>query len=714
MRLDLTCLTERFLFGPDPLPRPPPVPSELATIQSATSSPTSENLSAIDSEGKHALKTATEHSSQDRTPEPRSDHEQTSSSASSPTLANPSPVESEGKQYCKVTTEWIASRTTTRKSEKPKNSGIAQWQTLWQKREATWHPTFLQIRPLVAIAALVTAIGCIFASLAILLVSDGQSVDNWPIPPSVYLAIVTAIANSSLVLAYTEATPVSWWYSISRGRSIRSLERQWQVTRSLLQAIAHIRHISLLHLACVAIAFVVIDGPLLQRASTVVRATQASNVTIDLNLLPELPTGFTGRVKDGIIMSENDVTSLLRDHITQKPMTLVSSACTGACYAKIMGPGVMKTNCTSRTWPIDSEMLRSPNASWGNWKTHVPTGLGLGLPNTLLPAFEIRISPVHDWPTGGEAAMMTVGMASWFDLEGEYVETSCYLLPAIVEYDVMIKGNVVSLPKRVDQGRVLRLANNTRALLMAPAAMGMMQLDTMDALTIDAQIALTANLSVIRNGASPPSVPYVQNVESINLMSSQYLNASNHGYDLNFLDPMPDIVSTFNQLMFRGGVIASNWNDLRSRVDPQNITTTLLDPGISIHQTVSAVQEITQNVFDSDLRWYAGAAIVQVVTALVILPMLWGWWSLGYHHTLSPFAIALAFDAPVLKDVNSAAGAKGVVDMLGSMKLKYGIVNDSNGHDGRPQEQEGFASGRLGVGESRGVTRPRKGVVFLE
>ena len=85
---------------------------------------------------------------------------------------------------------------------------ISRWQTLWQRPYATWRPTFFQQRPLVGIAALCVTIGCVFASLAVLVVSDGQAVVEWSIQPTVYLAIVTAIANASLALARLEAVPV--------------------------------------------------------------------------------------------------------------------------------------------------------------------------------------------------------------------------------------------------------------------------------------------------------------------------------------------------------------------------------------------------------------------------------------------------------------------------------------------------------------------------
>lgn len=78
-------------------------------------------------------------------------------------------------------------------------------------RRLTWRPNFFQPRPFAGIAGLCVTVGCVFASLAILMVSDGQPVDSWTIEPTVYLAIVAAIANSALRLARFQAIPISWY-----------------------------------------------------------------------------------------------------------------------------------------------------------------------------------------------------------------------------------------------------------------------------------------------------------------------------------------------------------------------------------------------------------------------------------------------------------------------------------------------------------------------
>lgn len=67
-----------------------------------------------------------------------------------------------------------------------------------------WEPSFRQIRPLSGICALFVTLCCVFGSLVILKVSDGQPTHSWPVQPTVYLAIVAAIANSALRMARTQ------------------------------------------------------------------------------------------------------------------------------------------------------------------------------------------------------------------------------------------------------------------------------------------------------------------------------------------------------------------------------------------------------------------------------------------------------------------------------------------------------------------------------
>lgn len=203
---------------------------------------------------------------------------------------------------------------------------------IWRREldcEPTWEPSLLQLRPLAGLLGLLVSICCIFASLAILMVSDRQPIDNWPIEPTVYLAIVAAIANSALHLARAQAIPVSWWYQAAQGRTIRVLERQWEVSQSLMRALLHSRHMSLVTIACICTSFVIIDGPLLQRASSVVPATTQSNVTLHVVLPPELPKGFSGFDHDNQIWFSKAFWQSSQEWMKNTAITLSAPECDG-------------------------------------------------------------------------------------------------------------------------------------------------------------------------------------------------------------------------------------------------------------------------------------------------------------------------------------------------------------------------------------------------
>ena len=81
-------------------------------------------------------------------------------------------------------------------------------------------------------------------------------------------------------------------------------------------------------------------------------------------------------------------------------------------------------------------MLHSGNASWGPWKYY--TVDEFGIPEAYLPLFYVSVTPNYQQPTG-EAATLTIGIASWSDWEGEFVETTCFLLPSINAYDIEVR-----------------------------------------------------------------------------------------------------------------------------------------------------------------------------------------------------------------------------------------------------------------------------------
>lgn len=76
------------------------------------------------------------------------------------------------------------------------------------QQKDTRYPSVVQPRALAGLAALGVAVACMFASYAILNTSNGKAVADWTVAPTVYLAAITALANSAIVLGHMEAVPV--------------------------------------------------------------------------------------------------------------------------------------------------------------------------------------------------------------------------------------------------------------------------------------------------------------------------------------------------------------------------------------------------------------------------------------------------------------------------------------------------------------------------
>lgn len=60
-----------------------------------------------------------------------------------------------------------------------------------------------------------------------------------------------------------------------------------------------------------------------------------------------------------------------------------------------------------------------------------------------------------------------------------------------------------------------------------------------------------------------------------------------------------------------------------------------------------------------------------MVVILSILPLFWGWWTLDKNPTLSPFRLALAFDAPIMDDVDPTKSVEGVIQSIGDVHVRY-------------------------------------------
>lgn len=573
-------------------------------------------------------------------------------------------------------------------------------------RSHQWRPSFWRARPMIGIASGVVAILALLVSLAILLGSDGQPTSTWYFQPTVYLAIATAVSNAALRSSFAQAAPISWWHSALKGSTVQNMELNYEAGESFPRALVksfRYRRTNLLTLASFAVTFVLIDGPLLQRASGVTRAKLVRDVSLNISVVPELPSGFSGYQDEAQFenMLSPGALDVSFDWAAKKPMK-INAYCDGTCSSTIRAPGVALLECREHIWPINRTALTVSNMTWG---TGVSPLVDLMLPIKSL-VFSTYGAPMECTKhSNREPIQIFAGIANYQDCEGEFRLQSCTYTPAILEYDVNIEGHTIELATSANQARIVALANNTCQRepdsTRIPWAAGMMLGFLQLYMTSVARLGVydTRQHKIMKKG--PVESWYSP---SFNAFSTKYIlrqTWSSGDCYFSARSPMDDMVAAVNDLAFRAGLLTASWSNV----------TQLIDPGLETYQVVQTKAEKEENVFSSDLRWFAGAAAIQFFTILLLAPSFWGWWKIGVELSLSPLQIAKAFGSPILDSIHSGAGARGIVQSAGHWKLKLGIVGgDDPANDGHEHKRKVYTRGpSLGFDHPDRVEEPQKG-----
>lgn len=123
--------------------------------------------------------------------------------------------------------------------------------------------------------------------------------------------------------------------------------------------------------------------------------------------------------------------------------------------------------------------------------------------------------------------------------------------------------------------------------------------------------------------------------------------------------------------MFYTGVYAAQlYND--TELKP------MLDESARIRYNVTGYLQSPTNVFHSDMSYFAGAAMLQVFSILVILHTFHGWWRLEWRSgslSFSPLDLAKAFDAPLLRETTSLRHVGNIVKHNGDLGVQYKKAN---------------------------------------
>lgn len=555
---------------------------------------------------------------------------------------------------------------------------------------AQWRPGMWSHIPIAGILAVLGALICIAGNLAVLVRSNGTPVADWHVSPPVYIALMTTITNVLLRFAFHEGNKIAWWYKAIRGGTLHDLNARWESGDGFWSALRSGRRFNLVSLASVTATLIVIDQPLIQRASTIVSAQFIRSSNVTAFVAPEIPYGYTGfqsgRAPGDQIMTQPMIAAF-NDYNSQVPITPGFTGCTDVCTGFVEAGG-LAAQCTTLVGPVT--YLQSPKSN----------SLGQTLNGSFLAQspFSVNFTLVPQLYMNASYIQMNVSYttnAQRDNCGGTLVFRSCKLRSATLSYPITLRNSTLELGNITEDARVKSFQ---------PAGNNSVSIDggsDFDRWTIGGMYLAASSL--FSSNATYSWIGPLGNVLTLpDTLSSQFLetsvgNDTLYGLGMpqpcssNWSDPTNHILSALNQIAFRVSVHAAAF--------PYRNTTAPLPP-----RMITMQEARTVNVYKSVYKYLAASTVLTVVCVILVLPTFLGWWELGRTVTLNPLELAKAFDAPLLRGPGSNAPLHELVHTMGLRNVTYGEVDRYSDRQVTRRE--------LKLGDPRELVRPTPGLIY--
>ena len=454
---------------------------------------------------------------------------------------------------------------------------------------------------------------------------------------------------------------------------------------------------------CVALA--VIDGPLLQRASTIISRDVTLPITLNVSIAQQLPKGYTslmlGRIDEPVVLTA-PFAQVMKQYNAKNLIRAGFQGCNGTCTANVPAAG-FSVNCSAAVGtPIDYNPIISNDTK------------GSVGPNTQ-PIFTTNLT----WSSGyghslaeshnPEQVILTVGYPNTTNCSGTFYTTTCTLTEAVVEYPISLVNDTVALNSLATNLTVVAIGNSTSDVVDGYDAG---QNVTLGGFFLAGNDLFGANTSQSFVGAAG-----LFELDDLNTFASQYIVNFEFVENCQYTwrDPTDDILLALQEIMFRTAISAANASV------SSIISTSQGDLSFPTNITIPARQTSTQNIYTSHFGFLWGALAVMALGIASVLPTFNGWRHLGRSMTLSPIETAKAFNAPILttERPHSNMAVTQLILEVGSRQVRYGEVTTvmSNSSidrslDGRLISQRGIGVRRLEMGSPDEVMTPGKGATF--
>ncbi|KAK4540736.1 hypothetical protein LTR36_008951 [Oleoguttula mirabilis] len=602
---------------------------------------------------------------------------------------------------------------------------FSEVETGYPARATEWQPGFLARFPVLGAGALFTVILCAVGSVITLLTSDGQSQARWPeqIAPNVILSGLNSVSSLCFSIAIGNGIAIAWWRQTLKGATIEQLHRSWSFSTSMKEVAMAGRAFNVIALAALATKLTIIDGVLMQRATSTEIRQDSPYYGTPVRGYANDTIPITGRTADRSatpgLMSKyvsDDLKSWAQD--PQSMTVVMFEDCDGLCFFNVPAAG-FEFDCTDPVGqPIGfgsetvNALLASQNGTLNS--TH------LQISETIFSiSFDAEYSYLYDADYEniiGPGSNLTMNVlyteayenSTTEDCPGMLYNQSCTLRPAVISYPIMLQNysgthsiqgvsvgwtwpsyiessynGVGTSPfnrtaKQQDGFEVLRyndvIESHTVAGASTSRLAGLQQAFGMY-LGGDASFDFggTDGFQITQTGNAPQ---YLLNAPENDQCGFVYANPMIP----TAADGVQSVVAAINQIMF---AIATDI----TFSDP-------LDPldGITGWHTYNATLYKDNIHYVTHRPYMYGAVASILVCVLCVLPVYWGYWQLGRKVSLGPLEIAHAFRSPM-----TAQAGNGAIDELlkevGHREVKFGQI------------VAGDAKGVLGVAEPEFVGR---------
>ncbi|KAH0847223.1 hypothetical protein FOPE_00354 [Fonsecaea pedrosoi] len=494
-----------------------------------------------------------------------------------------------------------------------------------------WEPGLLHL-PFKGLGALLLAAAGVVVSIAILLAANGDDVRRWRFQPTVYLSIASTVTNVTVSFAFLEGVTIAWWHKVlSDGTTVADLHRIWAYGNSFLSAIWSGRHFNLIALASILVALTPINGPLLQRASTITNATVTAQEALDLQVNHLVPRGFTAIVSgrgDEVNMLSTNFSTIARGYYTRVPIHLESD-CTAKCRTSVLGAG-FHTNCSSYQVPFNV----TPAINSTDFPNPVVFGANI--------AFDVSLDPT--------TATLNVQYKPDAGCAGQLSVTNCTLRAGTVLYPVIVDGTTSTIT--FDTGSTIwddvaigspdSLPDENH--LLGTTTYGGIFLALANQYNTNLQFSFGGAIGYQFSGAqSEASIAYARGIEQ------------QPSCDVYFTNPLADFLEGIRELIFRTAVATANSSNT---------------------QHVNAQAFGSHTVYHTDYLFLALATLSSLLGIGSVLYTFHGSWSIGRRVSMSPIETAKAFNAPLLRSADSNASADELLRQVGSTPVRYGLVSE--------------------------------------